>query len=203
MIASSDIASGVSGVLAMARAVPDWFERMDPTLERVFGSFWSFLLTMPLIALSMEGLRRLALAGYQSSELLALPAPVFIGVHTVVAYLTWGAAMVLLLTIVQRRGEGWRAAPVIMAQNWSSFIGYGVLAPLMALHTVIGGEGGISTAGLSILLVMAFTLWIDWGIVRRGVGVDPLPSSFIILALQAIAMLISDLSAAIAVAVFT
>lgn len=190
MLTTDDIGRGVRGVIGMARNAEDWPERFDLSAHGVFGSFWAMLLSLPLIILANECLRRMSIAEASADPLLTLPVALFVGAEVVVAYCAWGFNLWLLTFLGQRLDVGWRISPLIMGQNWSTFMAYLVLGFGMGFGQMLG-MSGVSNA--VVLCAIVFSLWLDWGVIRRPLGVDVLTAVGLLFVMMAAAMLIDGI----------
>lgn len=166
MITAAEIMAGVRGVFAVGVGREDWQEAFDKGDEPIARSFWAIPLTIPFIAMAVEGGRRIRLESYDTRPELNLPVPAYIISHTLASLLAWGAALAILYTLARKREIGARLGPLIIVQNWSSALTYFALAICLG----VGVAGGLALAGAGMVAVMGLGLWIDWGMFRRPLG---------------------------------
>ena len=198
MITASEIMAGLRGVLAVGVGRADWQETFAPDTEPVFRSFWAIPLAIPFMVLAMEGGRRVQLLAGQSGGALDLSPAGFVAANTLIALFCWGLAMAVLVFLGQRRGIGARVGPLIIVQNWSSFVAYFLLAVGLGL----GAAGGVLLSGMVSITVFAVALWIDWGQFRRPLGFDIGGALIGVTAINIFFMGVSDVMMALVLALF-
>lgn len=160
------IANGLTGALNMARARPGWEEHMDLSADAVFRSFWAVPLAFPGLALATIASRRLEMAaGEAVSPLWAL----FLD-RGVTALVVWGLVVFFYVHLARRLDVGWRISAVLIANNYATFLGYSLFGLGMGASAI---AGSFTLVGFVWPLILVFGLWLDWGVLRRGLGLQP------------------------------
>lgn len=187
MISASDILNGLRGVMAVGRGRPDWEKAFELTPETVFRSFWALPLALPFIYLSNEAQRRLLLENEPANPLLGMSVRAYHISQMGVSVLVWGLILTLLILLARHRDIGWRVGPLIMVQNWSQFL----VALLLTAAFGVGAGGAMPVSDLLVVAVVGFSLWIDWGLMRRPMDFSPIEALGALVALNLIAVGIS------------
>lgn len=188
------IANGLTGALNMARARPGWEERMDLSADAVFRSFWAVPLALPGLALATVASRRLEMAAGET----VLPIWALLLDRGTAALVIWGLVVLFYVYLARRLEVGWRISAVLIANNYATFLGYSLFGLGMGAAAI---TGSFSLIGYVWPLILAFGLWLDWGILRRGLGLKPDGALVAIIFLQiagiVIAMFLSLVVAAV------
>ena len=159
---------GVAGTMALARAEPDWEERLPMDAGAVFASFQAVALSLPAIVLAAEAARRALVALPEAGEAVAASSPVFVVVGSVVGALaSWAASLFLLTRLASRSGKGWRVSPLIVAYNWSRLIANLILGVIAAAAILLSAWPIMAFAGL---VKMILVLWFDLMVVRGSLA---------------------------------
>ncbi len=180
MISSSEIGKSIAAVLAMAQGKEDWAGKLDLSVDGVFRSFWAMVLSLPLMVLVAETGRRLSLAAGSEDDRLAYPVWLFTLQETLVRLMVWPAMLAILVTIAARSGAGWRVTPLIIAQNYASLLTYIVMG--LALGLIVMADA-VAYANIAIIVVAAFSIWLDWGILRRPLQLDVTSAALLLILL--------------------
>ncbi len=170
MIRANEISNGASGALSMAKSTDQWAERFDMSAEQVFKSFWAFFLAIPAHLVAVEGTRRLIVNEPTFQGSVAGPG-VTAFTETSVFLIAWGVELALLVSLANRRGVGWRISPLIIGYNWSVFLSR--MAQGLALAAAILIKMPI-IATMGILVAGFFSIWLQWGVLRRSLQTTPL-----------------------------
>ncbi|MEO1658221.1 MAG: hypothetical protein AAFR65_10890 [Pseudomonadota bacterium] len=163
MISGRDISSAIGGTIAMARADERWTDRLDMSADAVFRSFWAIPLALPAHLLAVEGARRMSVEAGQYN--LAGISPVTYGVsQTIIFLITWGLQLALLASLARRRGSGWKISPLIIGFNWAVFLSRLAFGLLFGLSLI---SGVTMLAEIAAFFVFGFSVWLEWGVIRR------------------------------------
>lgn len=159
----------IAGATAMAAGRENWKTSLDRSIDAVFSSFGAFVLSAPFVVLFTWSAKRAATRVPDLTGTLYEIAPLellIVGDLTVYA-LDWVASLALLLTIARLTGGAGRAAEIIVGYNWIQPLVAAVQLPPVAImaSTASAGAGGV--AGLPSF---AITIYLIWGIIRRGLG---------------------------------
>jgi len=197
MISGRDISSAIAGTIAMARADERWTERLDMSADAVFRSFWAIPLALPPHLLAAEGARRISVAGGQYS--LAGVSPIAYGLsETIVFVMAWGLQLALLALLARRRDAGWKISPLIIGFNWAVFLSRLAIGLLLGL-SLISGLGVV--AQVAALFVFGFSLWLEWGVIKRTLGTSAMGTLGVLGLLAVVVLALSVLLGSLFVAV--
>lgn len=163
MSLSTSITNGLAAAFDMARGRTDWAERMDMSPEAVFRSFWALPLAVPGMLLSVESTRRLA----ESQGVQMMPRGIMLVDSLLSSLVIWVLVVVFYLQLARVLKVGWRISPVLIVNNYSTFLGYSLLGIGMGVASMLGS---FRFAGNVWPMVMVLGLWLDWGMLRRGMG---------------------------------
>lgn len=178
MISAREILAGLTAVLGTARGVEGWARLFDDTPDGIRRSAFTLGLAAPFILLTNEGVRRAAIAAAVPDPLLAVDPLTYGVVQLLMTYAGWLIALFVMLTLGRARGAA-GPGPIILAQNYSVLLVYVVMTLLVGLPSAFGLGIALPVFSLPVLL---FSLWIDWGILRRPVNLSPLEAGLMLVA---------------------
>ena len=159
---------GIAGTMALARAEPDWEERLPMDADAVFASFQAAALSLPAIILSAEAARRALVALPEAGDAVAASSPFFVVTGSVVGALaSWAASLFLLTRLAARSGKGWRVSPLIVAYNWSRLVTNLILGVIAAAAILLSAWPVMAFAGLVKVILV---LWFDLMVVRGSLA---------------------------------
>lgn len=189
---SASIINGLNAAFAMARGRPDWAEGMDMSASAVFRSFWALPLALVPLVLATSAARQITIIEGQTPAAL----PLVLVDSVVTATVIWMLIVGFYVQISRKLGAGWRISPVLIVNNYATLLGYSLLG-LGTGAAAIAGDASIFA--LIWPLVMAMGIWLDWGMLRRGlelpVDVTLVAIVFVQFAALVLAMIISEIVA--------
>ncbi|MEM9810249.1 MAG: hypothetical protein AAF788_03390 [Pseudomonadota bacterium] len=187
MITSRDILGAIRGVFAMARADERWTERLDMSAEAVFRSFWAIPFAILPHLLVVEGSRQLDQVTGAFSFAGVNPVT-HAAVQTVFLLIAWGLQLFVLASLAGKRRAGWRVSPLLIGYNWAIFLSRMMTGLVIGVALLIGQP---ALAGVLIIGVLGFSLWLEWGVLRRALQTGPGPTAGIMFLLAAVSFAVS------------
>lgn len=165
----------------------------------MFRSFWAIPLALPPHLLAAEGARRISVEAGQYN--LAGISPVAYGIsETVVFLIAWGLQLALLASLARRRGAGWRISPLIIGFNWAVFLSRLAFGLLLGLSLISGLD---VVAQIAALFVFGFSIWLEWGVIKRTLETSALGTvgvlGLLTVAVLAVSILLGSLFVAIGI----
>jgi hypothetical protein len=196
MITADSAARQIGGVWKMATNADDWRAELDRSVDAVFASFAAFLISAPLVILYTASAKRAAARIPEFSDSFYVSAPLALLVigDLLTFALDWAASLALLVMLARATGAGKHAADLIVGYNWIQPIITAVQLPAIA---VMAATASATTGGLLGIPAFALTLFLIWGVVRRGLGSQPAPTAAIIVMLIVAGAVIDSLGGAV------
>ncbi|MEK7266490.1 MAG: hypothetical protein AAB227_10370 [Pseudomonadota bacterium] len=181
----------IAGASKMALNAGDWKAELDRSIDAVFGSFSAFFYAAPLVALFTLSARRAAARVPDFPDTLYQTAPLAaLLVADLATYaLDWAASLALLVMLARASGASDRAADLIVGYNWIQPVIAAAQLPPIALmaSTASAAAGGL--LGLPVFILTAFLIW---GIIRRGLNVQPAQAAAAFVALALVGVVIDS-----------
>lgn len=202
MITADTAARQIGGVWKMATNADDWRASLDRSVDAVFASFAAFLISAPLVILYTASAKRAAARIPQFSDSFYVSAPLaLLVIGDVLTFaLDWAASLTLLVMLARATGAGKHAADLIVGYNWAQPIITAIQLPAIA---VMASTASAATGGLLGIPAFALTLFLIWGVVRRGLGSRPAPTAAIIVMLIVVGAVIDAFGGAVMRLFFT
>lgn len=185
-------AQQIASVWRMARGAPDWRRELDTSVDGVFRSLTAIVFAVPLRAALYLLFWRMAsdFSGPMVTPLVKLGPGFFVTIQTIAYVVEWIVSIVAIGLIARNLKAGHLAAPAIVAFNWAQVMLAGAqLLPLL----VQGATGDDATTGLVALLVLAFQIYLMWGIMRRSFERDLATTALILGLLFGVVLLVAGL----------
>lgn len=182
MISLDQAARQMNGAVKMAFNRSDWRQSLDRDVDDVFSSAFAIALCIPLLALSTHATMRAADRIPDLAESLYAKAPfaaLFISDLATFA-IDWAASLVLLVLVARATGAGRQAADLIVGFNWIQPLIVAAQLPAIALMAASASQ---TLGALVFLPAFALTLTLLFGVVRRGLGAEPVPAAAVIIML--------------------
>jgi len=196
MITADTAARQIGGVWKMATNADDWRASLDRSIDAVFASFAAFVISAPLVVLYSISAKRAAarIPAFSDSLYVSAPLPLLVIGDLLTFALDWTASLTLLVMLARASGAGKRAADLIVGYNWTQPIITAVQLPAIA---IMASTASAATGGLLGVPAFALTLFLIWGIVRRGLGSQPAPTAAIIVMLIIVGAVIDTFGGAV------
>lgn len=195
MISLEDAARQIAGAWKMALNAEDWRASLDRSVEGVFGSFAAFAFAAPLVAVfslsakqASQRIPDFSESIYQSAPLLPL-----VTLDLATYALDWAAGLALLIAIARATGSGKQAADLIVGYNWIQPITAAAQLPGVA---VMASTASAAAGGILGIPAFALTIFLIWGIIRRGLDARPAPAAAILVMLVLISVALDMLGSA-------
>lgn len=176
MISFDDAARQIAGAWKMAFGAENWKASLDRSLDGVFGSFAAFFFAAPFVVLFTVSAKRAASVMpdfpdklYQSAPLIPLLAA-----DLATYALDWGASLALLVALARVSGAGERAADLIAGYNWIQPVIAAAQLPPVALMSATASAAAGALLGLP---AFALTVFLIWGVIRRGLNAAAAPAA--------------------------
>lgn len=202
MISFDEAARQMAGAWKMARGADDWRSSLDRTVDSVFSSFAAFAFAAPLVALFTLSAKRAAARIPDFSDSLYQTAPLIplIAADLITFALDWAASLALLIMLARRTGAGKSAADLIVGYNWIQPL---IAAAQLPSIAVMASTASTATGGLLGVPGFALTIFLIWGVVRRGLGAQATPTAAIIAMLIIVGAAIDIFASSAMRAIFT
>ncbi len=201
MISFDNAARQIAGAWKMALGAEDWKASLDRTVDGVFASFAAFVYSIPFVVLFSISAKRAAnrIPDFADTLYQTAPlAPLIIGDLFIYA-LDWAASLFLLVMLARATGAGKQAADLIVGYNWVQPV---IAAAQLPSISVMASTASTAAGGLLGIPAFALTLFLIWGVVRRGLGAQPAPSAAVVAMLIIVGAVIDILGSAAMRALF-
>lgn len=190
MISLDDAARQIAGAWRMAFGEKDWRNALDRSIDAVFASFAAFLVAAPLVALFTISAKQAAARAPDFSDSIYLTAPLLplvVGDLLIFAA-DWAASLLMLILIARATGAGRHAADLIVGYNWIQPV---IAAAQLPAIAVIASTASMTAGALLGLPAFLLTIFLIWGILRRGLAARRAPAAAILVALIALGAVIN------------
>lgn len=174
MISLDDAARQMGAAFQMAAGREGWRDKLDCSVDGVFRSFTAIVFAAPAAFAAVLSGRRASKSSpdLPADALAAAPLPLHAAAEFVAFGLDWALGLAVLLIAARTLKADRGAAPLIAGYNWAQPLVLFAAAPALALVAVTGS----SAASVFLIPVLAFNLALYWGIIRRGLGLEPAPT---------------------------
>lgn len=191
--------SQLAGVLRMATAHRDWKDALDRTLDGAFRSLFALPLSAPFVIVTVLAVRRIFFAAEQRDGLVAAPAFVDLTVSLIAFIMDWGTGLAALLLLARLLGAARNAGDAVVGYNWAQGLVVLAQAAGLGLSALIGDLAVAETAQLGVLV---FSIWLLWGVVRRGLAVEVGPAVAVVAALTLLSFVVVDAAETMGLALY-
>lgn len=179
MISLDDAARQMAGAWKMAFGREDWRRELDRSVDGVFGSFAAFVFAAPLAVLFTIAAKRAAMRIPDFADTLyqAAPLSLLLAGDFLTFAIDWTASLGLLIALARATGAGRNAADLIVGYNWIQPVIAAINLPAIAVMSLTANA---AAGGLFGVPAFAMTIFLYWGIIRRGLNATAL-NAFVVL----------------------
>lgn len=171
MIRFDYAARHVRGVWRLVSGDEHWRDEMDLSTEGVFASFWSIALSAPFAIVGVLTEYRIAgnSPAFQSSLYAQAPIAVMAPIELLSSLVVWLLSVAALAFVARRLNATRETAALIVSFNWSQLLAFTtVMAPAIA----IAATGNAEVSSLLYFVVLIFSIYIFWIVLRRNLPIE-------------------------------
>ena len=181
MMSLAHIRAHLLGVWRMARGREDWEDGLDLSTDGVFGSFGVLLFILPMLALTTAAVRSVPFEAAADDAARAVWAsltfPAAFAMEAGQLLLSWIAELAILAGVLRATGAETRAAQTIVGYNWVQ-----LFSAIGSTLAIVIAAPAVTTGALAEIAVMVglgalvLSLYLNWGLARRAVGLEAGPA---------------------------
>lgn len=171
MIRFDYAARHLRGVWRLIGGDENWRDEMDLSTDGVFASFWSIALSAPFAIVGILTEYRIAGSSpaFQSSLHAKAPVAVMAPIELLSSLIVWLLSAAALVFVARRLNATREIAALIVSFNWSQLLAFiTVMAPAIA----IAATGNAEISSLLYFIVLIFSIYLFWVILRRNLPID-------------------------------
>jgi len=171
MISFEYAAVQLVAVWRMAINNPGWRDSLDRSVDGVFRSFFAILFAAPFTIFSYLALQRAAgnLPDIPATPMLEAPLPFFIFWEATAYLLDWAVSLGVIVLVAKAVNAERNVAQTIIAFNWTQVLTAAAQAAPFAAMTLTTNAAIVGTVALPALV---FSIFVYWGVLRRGLDVS-------------------------------
>lgn len=182
------IQDNIADMFAMVRGLPDWRSRIDISDANIRFSFVAVLLGVLISIGSGYTLGALyETLGLPNEGVPDISQKAHIGLILFGTPLKWLASLSLLLALAERLPHRPSPYALIVGYNWVSLVGIGFTALCLLAALAVGSSGFFAIVGL---WSFAFVVWMTFGVLKRGLGLEGLPTIGVMMGIMLIDVLL-------------